>query len=96
MNVYCIFCYEPNLFATDSSLPATDTGIPNAKSGHCMKTMAIIKEVLRRVQKMPHVKWIFLADDDTILGYVTTLYALLSPFHKALTELILNSSVILL
>ncbi|KAH9629241.1 hypothetical protein HF086_008323, partial [Spodoptera exigua] len=52
----------------DSSLPAVSTGIPNSKTGHCAKTMAILKMVLRRVNNMPHIKWIFLADDDTILG----------------------------
>ncbi|XP_045533351.1 beta-1,3-glucosyltransferase isoform X3 [Pieris brassicae] len=52
----------------DPSLPATNIGLPNSKTGHCMKTIAILKEVVRRVQTMPQIKWIFLADDDTILG----------------------------
>ncbi|VVC94360.1 beta-1,3-glucosyltransferase [Leptidea sinapis] len=52
----------------DSSLPAVDVGIPNTVSGHCAKTMAILKEVVKRVENMTHIKWIFLADDDTILG----------------------------
>ncbi|XP_060800336.1 beta-1,3-glucosyltransferase isoform X1 [Amyelois transitella] len=53
---------------TDPSLPAIDTGVPNSKSGHCVKTVAILKLVLQKVADMPHIKWIFLADDDTILG----------------------------
>ncbi|XP_061711644.1 beta-1,3-glucosyltransferase isoform X1 [Cydia pomonella] len=52
----------------DPSLPAVDTGVPNTKTGHCAKTVAILKEAVSRVRNMPHVKWIFLADDDTILG----------------------------
>ncbi|XP_038215958.1 beta-1,3-glucosyltransferase isoform X1 [Zerene cesonia] len=52
----------------DPTLPSTNLGIPNTKTGHCAKTIAILKEVLRRVEKMPQIKWIFLADDDTILG----------------------------
>ncbi|XP_063822108.1 beta-1,3-glucosyltransferase [Ostrinia nubilalis] len=52
----------------DPSLPAVDTGIPNSKTGHCLKTVAILKQALKRVYKLPHIKWIFLADDDTILG----------------------------
>ncbi|CAH2990435.1 unnamed protein product [Chilo suppressalis] len=52
----------------DPSLPAVDTGIPNTKTGHCSKTLAILKQVVKRVSNMPHIKWIFLADDDTILG----------------------------
>ncbi|KAJ8722395.1 hypothetical protein PYW07_003575 [Mythimna separata] len=52
----------------DPSLPAVSTGIPNSKTGHCAKTIAILKMALKRVSTMPNVKWIFLADDDTILG----------------------------
>ncbi|CAK1545068.1 unnamed protein product [Leptosia nina] len=52
----------------DPTLPATNLGIPNTKTGHCAKTVAILKEVVRRVQKMPQIRWIFLVDDDTILG----------------------------
>ncbi|XP_026747763.1 beta-1,3-glucosyltransferase isoform X2 [Trichoplusia ni] len=52
----------------DPSLPAVDTGVPNSKTGHCTKTVTILKLVLNRIKDMPHVKWIFLADDDTILG----------------------------
>ncbi|XP_073943631.1 beta-1,3-glucosyltransferase-like isoform X2 [Choristoneura fumiferana] len=53
---------------TDPSLPAVDTGVPNTSTGHCDKTMVILKEAVNRARSMPHVKWIFLADDDTILG----------------------------
>ncbi|XP_031768342.2 beta-1,3-glucosyltransferase isoform X1 [Galleria mellonella] len=52
----------------DPSLPAIETGVPNSKTGHCLKTIAILKHVVNTVRNMPHVKWIFLADDDTILG----------------------------
>ncbi|KAL4707440.1 hypothetical protein ACJJTC_008625 [Scirpophaga incertulas] len=52
----------------DPSLPAIDTGIPNTKTGHCSKTLAILKQSLKVARNKPHIKWIFLADDDTILG----------------------------
>ncbi|XP_039746735.1 beta-1,3-glucosyltransferase isoform X2 [Pararge aegeria] len=52
----------------DPELPATDVGVPNTKTGHCLKTLTILKKVVKRIEKMPHIKWIFLADDDTILG----------------------------
>ncbi|CAB3239287.1 unnamed protein product [Arctia plantaginis] len=54
--------------ADDRSIPAVDTGVPNSKTGHCTKTVTILRQVLRIVMDMPQVKWIFLADDDTILG----------------------------
>lgn len=52
----------------DVMLPAVNFGIPNTDKGHCAKTMAILKYVSHKVSSMPHIKWIFLADDDTILG----------------------------
>ncbi|XP_045445585.1 beta-1,3-glucosyltransferase [Melitaea cinxia] len=53
---------------SDPKLPAVDTGVPNTKTGHCLKTVTILKEALKRVENLPNIKWIFLADDDTILG----------------------------
>lgn len=52
----------------DQSLPAINTGVPNSKTGHCTKTVTILKKVVEKVENMPNVAWIFLADDDTILG----------------------------
>lgn len=52
----------------DPSLPAEAVGVPNTKTGHCLKTVTILQRVVERVRDLPHVKWIFLADDDTILG----------------------------
>ncbi|GBP17192.1 Beta-1,3-glucosyltransferase [Eumeta japonica] len=52
----------------DETLPAIDIGVPNTKTGHCAKTMAILRHVVKRVKHTPTIKWIFLADDDTILG----------------------------
>lgn len=52
----------------DKYLPSVNTGVPNSKTGHCTKTVKILRLVLKRVQDNPHIKWIFLADDDTILG----------------------------
>ncbi|XP_032514054.2 beta-1,3-glucosyltransferase isoform X1 [Danaus plexippus] len=52
----------------DPSLPAINTGVPNTKTGHCEKTMTILKQAVKIVENLPKVKWIVLADDDTILG----------------------------
>ncbi|CAH0722039.1 unnamed protein product, partial [Brenthis ino] len=52
----------------DPNLPSIDVGVPNTKTGHCLKTVTILKEVVKRIEKLPNIKWIFLADDDTILG----------------------------
>ncbi|XP_023945454.2 beta-1,3-glucosyltransferase isoform X4 [Bicyclus anynana] len=64
----------------DPELPAKAVGVPNTKTGHCLKTMTILKEVVKRVEEMPHIKWIFLADDDTIFG-VQRLCELLSCYR---------------
>ncbi|XP_072944485.1 beta-1,3-glucosyltransferase isoform X2 [Epargyreus clarus] len=64
----------------EPSLPAIATGVPNTKTGHCAKTIAILKKSVRAVKNMPHIKWIFLADDDTILG-VQRLCELLSCYR---------------
>ncbi|XP_047527906.1 beta-1,3-glucosyltransferase [Vanessa atalanta] len=65
---------------SDPELPAVDIGVPNTKTGHCLKTVTILKEVVKRVQDLPNIKWIFLADDDTILG-VQRLCELLSCYR---------------
>lgn len=60
--------YTSDYYFLDHTIPAVDTGVPNSKTGHCTKTVAILKQVLKIVRDLPQVKWIFLADDDTILG----------------------------
>lgn len=52
----------------DQTLPSINLGVPNAKSGHCTKTVEILKYVGNLVRSMPEIQWVFLADDDTILG----------------------------
>ncbi|XP_068629634.1 beta-1,3-glucosyltransferase [Battus philenor] len=52
----------------DDTIPTIDIGVPNTKTGHCAKTIAILKKAVHMVEKITQVKWIFLADDDTILG----------------------------
>ncbi|XP_048479530.1 beta-1,3-glucosyltransferase [Plutella xylostella] len=52
----------------DPSLPSIDIGVPNTKRGHCAKTVAILKHAVAQAQQMKNIDWIFLADDDTILG----------------------------
>ncbi|XP_026329722.1 beta-1,3-glucosyltransferase isoform X2 [Hyposmocoma kahamanoa] len=64
----------------DPLLPSINVGVPNTKSGHCAKTMAILKDAVRRARNLPGVNWIFLADDDTTLG-VQRLCEVLSCFR---------------
>ncbi|XP_014370854.2 beta-1,3-glucosyltransferase [Papilio machaon] len=52
----------------DASIPTIDIGVPNTKTGHCAKTMAILNRVVEMIEDMTNIQWIFLADDDTILG----------------------------
>ncbi|XP_013145940.1 PREDICTED: beta-1,3-glucosyltransferase [Papilio polytes] len=64
--------YVTNLYffsdKADPSIPTIDIGVPNTKTGHCAKTMAILNRVVEMIEDMPNIQWIFLADDDTILG----------------------------
>ncbi|BFZ18317.1 hypothetical protein BsWGS_21356 [Bradybaena similaris] len=60
----------------DQSIPTIDLGVPNTERGHCGKTMAIIKRIIN-TPKLSAVKWILIADDDTIInvGRLRTLLA---------------------
>ncbi|CAG9860838.1 unnamed protein product [Phyllotreta striolata] len=63
--------------AEDKSIPTVNLGIPNTEHGHCAKTLAIIKYIASEIKSSSYIKWIVIADDDTILG-VTNLQRLLS------------------
>ncbi|XP_074031248.1 beta-1,3-glucosyltransferase isoform X2 [Leptinotarsa decemlineata] len=53
----------------DSSIPTIDAGDSGAKSGYCLKTIAIMKYIANIIEKNDtDIKWIVIADDDTILG----------------------------
>ncbi|XP_055916522.1 beta-1,3-glucosyltransferase [Eupeodes corollae] len=54
-------------------IPTFATGVPNTETGHCLKTLSILKLALNDVQRHNRVSnrpilWIFLSDDDTILS----------------------------
>lgn len=51
----------------DKHIPTVSLGIPNTEYGHCKKTFEILKYVTREIKNVTEVKWIVLADDDTIL-----------------------------
>lgn len=56
----------------DTSIPTINTGVPNTESGHCSKTLQILKLAYEEVQYLKEnsnniIQWIFLADDDTLL-----------------------------
>ncbi|KAK4875404.1 hypothetical protein RN001_011826 [Aquatica leii] len=65
----------------DKSVPTISVGVPNTEQGHCEKTLAILKHVGEDLRKFPSIKWIVLADDDTILS-VTRIQELLSCYDN--------------
>ncbi|XP_069703143.1 beta-1,3-glucosyltransferase isoform X2 [Periplaneta americana] len=68
----------------DKSIPTIDLGIPNTEHGHCGKTMAILRYVATFAPTAPDIKWVVIADDDTILS-VARLQQLLSCFDSSKT-----------
>jgi UDP-glucose:O-linked fucose beta-1,3-glucosyltransferase len=52
----------------DGTIPTVDLGVPNTERGHCGKTMAILHHIKKKLKDQPDIKWIVVADDDTILG----------------------------
>lgn len=52
---------------TDDSIPTASVGIPNSEQGHCRKTVGILRYVADEIRTQPQIKWIVVADDDTIL-----------------------------
>lgn len=49
----------------NSSIPVISLGIPNTKTGHCKKTLAMMKYIMKHFSDY---KWLVIVDDDTILG----------------------------
>eukprot|EP00667_Euglena_gracilis_P010189 EG_transcript_10367 len=56
-------------------VPTVWEGIPDTKSGHCGKTMALLRDLHRRYT-LPQVAWFVVADDDTLLSVPRLLDAL--------------------
>lgn len=53
----------------NETIPTTQVGIKNTERGHCLKTMKILTMALEEVtNSLKNVKWVILADDDTILS----------------------------
>jgi UDP-glucose:O-linked fucose beta-1,3-glucosyltransferase len=56
---------------TDANIPTIRTNIPNTETGHCTKSLKILKMVaheITRNKSLADIEWIVLADDDTILS----------------------------
>lgn len=51
----------------DNSIPTVSLGIPNTESGHCGKTIGILKYLHDKLKYDDSIKWVVIADDDTIL-----------------------------
>ncbi|XP_055857771.1 beta-1,3-glucosyltransferase [Episyrphus balteatus] len=57
----------------NKDIPTFATGVPNTETGHCLKTLSILKLALNDVERHNEISnrpilWIFLSDDDTILS----------------------------
>ena len=59
-----------NVLITDERIPTVSLGVPNAESGHCLKTMAIIDHLGEWIAASvePSPGWYVIADDDSIIG----------------------------
>lgn len=66
----------------DASIPTIDLGVPNTEHGHCGKTMAMLKHIAMIAPSLQDVRWVVIADDDTILS-VARLRQLLSCFQPS-------------
>ncbi|KAJ8967510.1 hypothetical protein NQ314_002825 [Rhamnusium bicolor] len=51
----------------DDSIPTVNLGIQNTDQGHCAKTLGILGYVAKEIQNDTNIRWIIIADDDTIL-----------------------------
>jgi UDP-glucose:O-linked fucose beta-1,3-glucosyltransferase len=65
----------------DGTIPTVDLGVPNTERGHCGKTMAILHHIKKKLKDQPDIKWVVVADDDTILG-VSRVQKLLSCYNS--------------
>lgn len=59
--------------SANKDIPTLATGVPNTETGHCLKTLSILKLALNEVEEHNRnsntpILWIFLSDDDTILS----------------------------
>ncbi|KAI4462234.1 ionotropic receptor 20a-related [Holotrichia oblita] len=52
----------------DGSIPTINLNVPNTESGHCAKTMAILKYAAKELDKNDRFKWVVLSDDDTLFS----------------------------
>jgi UDP-glucose:O-linked fucose beta-1,3-glucosyltransferase len=52
---------------SDASVPTIDLGVPNTEHGHCGKTMAMLKHISVIAPSLQDIRWVVIADDDTIL-----------------------------
>nr|CAD7427739.1 unnamed protein product [Timema monikensis] len=66
----------------DNSIPTINVGVANTDHGHCGKTLAILSHVAGLSGGLPDVRWVVVADDDTILS-VARLQQLLSCFNSS-------------
>ncbi|XP_066995868.1 beta-1,3-glucosyltransferase isoform X2 [Anabrus simplex] len=66
----------------DPAIPTINLGVPNTENGHCGKTFAILNDVALKAKTTPAIKWVVIADDDTIMS-VARLQQLLSCFDPS-------------
>ncbi|GJQ83351.1 hypothetical protein Trydic_g18136 [Trypoxylus dichotomus] len=52
----------------DKDASTINLGVPNTETGHCAKTMAILKYAAEELERDKDIDWVVLADDDTLLS----------------------------
>ncbi|XP_017773923.1 PREDICTED: beta-1,3-glucosyltransferase, partial [Nicrophorus vespilloides] len=66
----------------DDTVPTVTLGVANTEHGHCEKTFSILRYINREIEnRNSDIRWIFIADDDTILS-VSGLRALLGCYDS--------------
>lgn len=66
----------------DASIPTISTNVKNTETGHCAKVMSIFKQIFNEItmkKELKSIKWIMLADDDTLLRYCSIIHTLYVP-----------------
>ena len=63
----------PELLHLDPNIPTVTTGVENTESGHCAKSIKILKMLVSEIAQndtLKNIEWVVLADDDVLMRLV--------------------------
>lgn len=66
----CFIVLFTQLLHLDPSIPTVTTGVENTESGHCAKSMKILKMLVSEISQndtLKNIEWVVLADDDVLM-----------------------------